>query len=1205
MNPMVSSRCRQVVGVVALVLAHAAGAGAALRAQDVVIAELMAVNDSTLTDEDGDTSDWLELHNAGEDTVDLVGWYLTDDPLELTKWRLPSVALPAGASLVVFASDKDRRRADGELHTNFKLASAGEYLALVAPDGVSVVWAYDPFPPQVRDTSYGLSQNASFERLVRAGDAGRARVPVSAAEFTEWRSVDYDDSSWTSGTTGAGYDRSSTYRDLIGLDLRSEMEDENTTAYLRVPFTIDDPTGLGGLELRMKYDDGFVAYLNGEEIARANAPTGLDWDSSATSLHDDGDAVVFEAFSVAAVPGLLRAGPNVLAVHGLNDNLGSSDFLVLPELDGFGSGDLDPETRLYFSQPTPGWGNPPGFDGVSATPELSHPGGLFGGTLEVLLVWEATEGVVRYTTDGSEPDESSPAAGSSILIDGSTLLRVKGFEPSLAPSPTVSAGYVRVGGDVVTFSSDLPVIVVDNFGAGGVPQNDFQPAWLALFEPGDGGRTRLTTEPTLESRIGIKVRGSSTSGRPKKSYSFEFWDEKNEDKDLEILGLPEESDWVLYGAYNFDRAHLRNPLMYELSNQVGRYATRTRFCEVYVNTGGGTLSSSDYHGVYSLMEKIKRGADRVDVERLTAGAETEPEITGGYMLKIDRLDPGDSGFSAAGRRIAHVYPKEEYITSLQADWIRDHFNAFYSALEGPSFRDPDVGYRAWIDVDSWIDHHILNVLAKNVDALRLSTYFFKRRGGKIEYGPIWDFDRSIDSTDGRDNDPRTWNGTGDGTDFFNYPWWDRLFDDPDFWQRYRDRWHELRAGPLHTSNVNSVVDGMSATIEEAQARDSDRWGQASPSVWRSDVSHVKSWLGQRSTWIDTQFPGPPRVVPLPGPIDPGAEVAVIVNSGTLYYTLDGSDPRAPGGAISPHAFQYDSPIVLETTARIVARARFSASSWSAPVAGTYYTSVPELVISELMYHPANPEPESSLDADDFEFVELLNRGATPIDLDGVRFTNGIRFEFPAGSEPLPSGEYVILVSNLDAFAERYDTSALRIDGEYEGRLENAGERLRLEGSLGEPILDFRYEDTWYPTTDGDGDSLVVIDPWEPLETWALETSWGPSTVIEGTPGAEDPGYSGVGGRQRVGDSNQDGVVDLSDAISLLLRLFADGGIPLPCEGASLEDGGNLTLLDVNADAGVDVSDAVHLLDYLFRSGPAPAAGERCIRIEGCPSVCVR
>jgi hypothetical protein len=713
----------------------------------------------------------------------------------------------------------------------------------------------------------------------------------------------------------------------------------------------------------------------------------------------------------------------------------------------------------------------------------------------------------------------------------------------------------------------------------------------------------------------MKTRGSSTGGRDKVSYSIEFWDEKNEDDNVSPLGLPRESDWVLYGAYNFDHLHMRNPLMYELSNQCGRYATRSHFCEIIFNMGGGSLDYGDYRGIYSFMEKIKRGEDRVDIEELLPGDDSEPRISGGYMLKIDRSDPGDSGFSAGGQSLKYVDPKERDIPSYQRTWIRNYFNSFAAALNGGNFRHPTLGYAPYVNSESWVDHHLLNVFSKNADALRLSTYLYKDRNDKIEYGPIWDFDRSIDSTDGRDNDATGWNG---GTNYFGFRWWVRLFADPDFTQLYRDRWHMFRTEsesntkegrdvrpPLSDANINAIMDGYRETLREAQPRDTAKWNRISFAGWLSEVNRIKRWLNTRANWMDGQFRAPPRFNPTPRAIEPGATVTLSATTGTVYYTLDGSDPRESGGGIADDAVRYTGAITLTETTILTARARVSTTDWSPPTRGTYYTEIPPLVISELMYHPEPAGAGSEFRDEDFEFVEITNISAAPYPLADVTLSGAVRFTFPpAGNPMLDPGEFVVVVHNLQAFAERYDVERIFVAGQYEGRLENQGERVVMRGALEEPIHDFTYSDTWYPTTDGGGDSLVVVDLLEDVDEWNSEDNWGPSSGIGGSPGSSDENFPPLGGRQRVGDGNQDGRIDISDAYSIVRHLFLGAPGPLPCDGDEIDSGGNLVLFDIDGNGSVNITDVISLLDYLYQNGPPPEAGTDCVRLEGCTNLCL-
>ena len=172
-----------------------------LLAADAVISEFMAINNGSLIDGDGDTSDWIELHNPGTAPIDLEGWFLTDDPLDLTKWELPAATMDAESYLIVFASSKNNPPV-GELHADFKLDGDGEYLALVKPDGETITTEFDIFPQQVPDVSFGLGVNAQPLTLVDPDGIVSAFVPADGSLGDDWQLVDFDDASWLRGSGG-------------------------------------------------------------------------------------------------------------------------------------------------------------------------------------------------------------------------------------------------------------------------------------------------------------------------------------------------------------------------------------------------------------------------------------------------------------------------------------------------------------------------------------------------------------------------------------------------------------------------------------------------------------------------------------------------------------------------------------------------------------------------------------------------------------------------------------------------------------------------------------------------------------------------------------------------------------------------------------------------------------------------------------------
>jgi len=919
----------------------------------LIISEFMASNDNTLNDEDGDSSDWIELFNSGLTTANLGGWYLTDAATDLTKWRLPSVTLLPNAYLVVFASGKDRASSLSPLHTSFQLSGNGEYLALVDPGG-NVISEYAPdYPEQSTDVSYG--------------------------------------------------------RD--------------------------------------------------------------------------------------------RANPFLLG---------------------------------YFVDPTPGAQNTPSGAGFAPPVEFSSASRTFTSPFSLTLSNASPNAVIRYTLDGSLPSAASPIYSAPLTIDRTLEVRTRAFEVGLLPGPPRSEHFIRLDASVQSVTSDLPIMILHNYGGGSVPASGEQFVVMQIFDR-QGARSALAGTADLSTRGRFRLRGSSTQGIAKGSFAFEAWDDFNDDKDIAPLGMPPESDWVLYAPNQFDPVLIHNSFMYELSNDVGRYASRTRFVEVYLKDDSGTpgsITSSDYNGIYLIIEKVKRDNNRVDIDNLEPEHLQAPEVTGGYLLKIDRPDPGDGGFGAAGQTILYVDPKEPEIETPQRDpqeqYIRGFMNAFGTALNGSNFADPDVGYAAYVDVPSLLDHHILNVLSENADAFRLSTYFYKPRNGKLEYGPIWDFDRSLESkADNRDDNPSVWHDGG--TDFFNYTWWGRMLQDTNFWQGWVDRWQELQDGPMSIQAMHAKIDRMANELREAQVREQNRWASITGprGTYQDEVNIMRNWLAARVNFINSEFLERPVFSREGGDVAPGENVSLFApEGGALYYTIDGTDPRNPDGTPSGAARVYDgSPITIGSNVRIVARAMDPSHAnmtggdnprvstpWSGRRAVSFIVAAQPLVITEIMYHPLPPSGGSLYTDEDFEYLELKNTGAANLSLARFRLVNGVTFDFTGGRVPvLLPGETVLVVRNEAAFTSRYGTG-FRIAGEYVGALDNNGERIELIGPAEESVLDFSYNDAWYPITDGLGASLQIVNPEGAPGAWDRKSGWRPSQALGGSPGADDappPGFPAV------------------------------------------------------------------------------------------------
>lgn len=554
-----------------------------VRAQELIrINEFMAVNDIGLDDEDRDEEDWIELYNAGMNTVDLEGWYLTDDVNNLTRWAFPEVTLAPDTYLVVFASGKNRRDPLAVLHTNFKLKGSGEYLGLVRPDGWTVVSEFFPtYPKQAPDVSYGPTAETM---LLMPGAPAKALVPRNyalepKARFSEtlrpWIQEDSDDSSWQTGTTGVGYD----YPGLIGLDV-SAMRNVNTTVYIRVPFVVEDPSALRALTLRMRFDDGMIAYINGQEVARINAPApGAErWNSRASTNRSDNIAVQSVDFTIPQFD-FLHVGTNLLAVQGLNYQTNDSDLLVVPELLATLATANGPSCR-YFPVPTPGKPNNIGIDilgpiisdtdhdpriptenddlQITARIEPSfdpidivilHYCVMFNREVSVLLLDDGTGG------DGESGDGLYGAQIPAYRFKAGQMVRwyitatdTTGRE-SRFPAHIDLLNSPQYCGTVVedpSLTNPLPVLhwfIRD-------PQ---------VANADAGTHCTLFYDGVFYDNVWINIHGQSSRGFPKKSYDIDFHPGHNFKW---APGQPRADDINLMTTYP-DKAHMRNILAYE------------------------------------------------------------------------------------------------------------------------------------------------------------------------------------------------------------------------------------------------------------------------------------------------------------------------------------------------------------------------------------------------------------------------------------------------------------------------------------------------------------------------------------------------------------------------------------------------------------------------------------------------------------------
>jgi hypothetical protein len=925
---------------------------------DVIITEFMASNNSVIDDEDGESSDWIEIYNTGPALVNLDGFYLTDDPADLTKWRIPNVTIAVEDFVIVFASAKDRDDPESELHTNFRLSARGDYIALIDRDGTSVLSEFGPdFPEQFEDVSYGLEQTGNTTNItfLQSGADCRRVVPTRSLGLA-WTAKGFDDASWPTATTGIGYENSSGYETLFGTngDVGAQMSGINTSAYIRIPFDVADPTGLIGLTLDMKYDDGFIAYLNGVRIASSNGPQSADWNTGASGSNDDSAALLFESFDIIAHAGSLQTGSNLLAVHGLNVSTTSSDFLIVPQIRAVRISDPSVGGPGYLDSATPGSFNGSTFSGFVLDTVFSVDRGFYDDPFQVEITTSTPGATIRWTTDGSDPTASRGTVYTGpIAISQTTVLRAAAFKTDLVPtnidtqtylflddvikqSPNgqVPSGWPRSGvnGQELNYGMDPEIVgsrhseqeVIDSLkaiptismvtplanlfngqtgiyvNAGGSGRSWERPASFELLNP--------DASPGFQIDGGVRVRGgfSRSDGNPKHAFRLFFRREYGEGK----LRFPLFED---EGTDEFDNIDLRTSQNYswsfqndsrnnflrdvwsrDIQREMGQPSTRSRFYHLYIN--------GVYWGLFQTQERAEAsfaeayfGGDKEDYDVITKYGGT----TDGNRDAFNRLyDAGQAGFAS---------------------------NANYYKAQGLNpDRTPNPAFERLLDVDNVIDYMIITYYSGDRDGPGsrytgpnpnnfFSIYNRKNPDGFKTFEH--DSEHSLGTGDNNMISPFTRSTTR--AHFNPHTLHEQLTANADYLQRFNDRVqkHLFNGGALDATVAAARLDARAKEIETAIIAESARWGDSKRSRpftdadWRGARDSTRNWILNRTPTLVSQLRAQrwypdvdaPTFTPPGGSISSAESVFFKGSQGQIWFTSDGEDPRAPGGSVAPSA----------------------------------------------------------------------------------------------------------------------------------------------------------------------------------------------------------------------------------------------------------------------------------------------------------------
>ena len=1109
--------------------------GDAIPNSGVRINEFMANNSRILNDGDGNSSDWIELYNAGPGPVDLGGWYLTDSSSNLNKWEFPGgTTLAEDAYLIVFASGQnvdDYVDGSGYLHTNFKLTTGGEYLALVMPDGTTPKSEFTPsYPSQFSDVSYGTySDGGSTSNLIASSDA-EVLIPDDGSLGLIWTFPGFtSDASWLTPNlgTGVGFDNGSGYDSYIDVDVQDDMYRARSTAYIRIPFTLADASEISTLALSIRYDDGFYAYLNGDEITSRNAPANPTWDSTTPSNIDENNNL--ETIDVSAFTSSLQNGQNILAIHGINRSTGSSDFLADPELTGTTTS-TGPLLLGFLQTATPGAANTggttnPGPEIVTIThaptqpaenenivvtatilPRLVAVGQVqltyrvqYGASTNVTMVDDGTGGDAIANDSIFTATIPASAYGNEDMVRWFVTAEDAANNPSRAPAfldqtgTNQSAEYFGTVTSDPSVTSDMPIL-----------------QWFTQSESAShtrsGARASVYFLGRFYDNIFIRQRGGATNGSISQKFDFNKGDSFYVNEEMSSVGE------INMNANGADSTYIRQAMSFDTHRLAGNESCLTYLWQMRVNGGSDRVGvaieqvDGDFMGRYGYDRDgdLYKFVQRSNLNPVFFDTITGIEKKTGDLSNIDSaadLVAGlNLGTSAARRR-----------------WVIDN-----------------------LDLPQIVNYLAARSIIQDADDLRKNFYmYFDARGDSRWRMLPWDKDFTFGVLgDGGTHLPHPFFGDEEHKKQNANQWnilYDVIFEEEVTQRIYLRRLRTLMDDVLQPTSVPT-----NDRILETLALDTI--GPASPPL-SSNINSVNSYLNSRrnvlfnnyNSLIPASQPASPDVVFAAVDANPGGGnqeqeyIRIHNNENTEIdisgWTIEGGVGFTfrPGTIIERNGDLYVSQGSKDFLDRSVSPKAGEELLVAAPYSG-HLSNFTELLtlkdssgtevdtfntpnnpsdaqlylaISEIMYHPADPNGDA-------EYIELMNISDTvSLDLTGVNFTAGIDFTF--GALTLLPGERTLVVLNQAAF-EAVHGSGHPIAGIFqnESRLNNGSDRIKLEDGNNSSILEFTYDDEspWPTGPDGGGFSLVLINP-DTSPDPDDASNWRESGFIGGGPGDPD------------------------------------------------------------------------------------------------------
>lgn len=1050
-------------------------------AQTISINEVAPTN-ASFQDEDGETKDWIEFYNNSDEIVSLENWSVTDDITDPQKWIFPAIEIEPKGFTTIFASGKDR----------------------TAP--------------------------LSYRNFIQQGDNAKYIVPNSATS-TAWRMPDFDDSAWNTGKTGIGYGDGDDAT-IVPSGIRS--------VFLRQQFVVTAPNQIKELLLHIDYDDAFVAYLNGKEIARANIESGA-FPPYFSGAVNDREAQFYQGgelqrYKLSDLEDLLVAGANVLAIQVHNINTNSSDMTIIPFLtlggEGLTEGKELPEVlnlaasfyhtnfklsssetvylfdankelqdslaiplltngvtvgrfpdgaanSVIFEQTTPNAPNATTFfEGtVEGTVLFSKNSGIYEEGFVLMLSTEAA-GTVRYTTDGSIPNSNSSIYQSPITIQQNTTVQAAIFEENLLPSEITSNTYL------IDIEHDLPVLSIafknEDFFSETTGMYSFGTNYEEDFPHFGANFWKDLEKPVQLTFFENEEVGFNTGAGAK---VFGGWSRGNAQRSLSLFFRSQYGDSNLKYPLFEERAYDKYEAL--VLRNSGNDWQRTMLRDL-------TLTGLMQHS-------------NVDIQ---AGKQIATYLNGVYWGIYNVREKINEHYLAA----LHNVPSEDItILERESSVIFGDNQAYVALLNfiGSNSLSITSNYEkveAEVDIDNFIQYNVAQIYFDNTDWPGNNIKYWRHKNGKWRWILFdTDFGFGIWNAEQYSNNTLAFALNPAGPAWPNPPWstfmFRKLMENETFKKQFVNTFCDELNTRFLGPKVKAAIEINEAIVSNEMPRHIDKWGNTSMSAWRSKVDDMKNFASQR-------------------PIFMRGHIKSELNL-PFHKQVNLKIDNPEGGSIQLNTIRvreanwtgfYFPTVPISLTA--VAKPGFSFSHWSGEVDSEEISIMvdPNKIInltanftentstadqSEVLFNEINYNSNDETVVGDW--IELYNNGSSQ-DLTDWQFKDDDDehiFQFPVGTI-LAADAYLVLTRDSEKFTARFPNVANYL-GNFDFGLSSKGEFIRLfdsEGTLVDSVF-YLPDSGWPEAADGAGPSLELIDPNSDNtlpENWTTFTS-------NGTPGS--------------------------------------------------------------------------------------------------------